>query len=125
MSALLVISNATDLLRVDPADVVAVKAEGNYSYVVLADGDERLVAFQLGHVADMITRQLGAAAQAFIRVGRSVIINRRYIFAINLPHLQLTLRSAQGFKCTVSASRDSLRQLKDFVETTSNMETTE
>lgn len=118
MSNFLVISNATDLLRVDPAEVVAVKADGNYSYVVLADGEERLVAFQLGHVADLITQQLGTTAQAFIRVGRSVIINQHHIFAINLPKLQLTLRSPQGHKCTVSASRDSLRQLKSYVEST-------
>lgn len=116
MSRHLIISNSNDLLRVDPADLVAIRAEGNYSHVVLADGEERVVTNQLGSLAELITQQLGTEAQAFIRVGRSVIINQHYIFAISLTLQQLTLRSPMGHKCTMKASRDSLVQLKKYVE---------
>lgn len=114
----IIISNATGLLRVSALDIICIKAEGNYSTIVVSDGDERLVLFQLGQLEQMINEQLGAEASMFIRIGRGVIMNREYLYAINLPKQHLILRAPSGHKVTLTASRESLRQLKMLIDST-------
>ena len=112
-----IISNATDLLRVSAVDIMCIQADGNYSTVIMIDGDERLVLFQLGQLEQMLNEQLGAAASIFIRIGRGIIMNREYLYAINLPKQLLVLRSPTGYKRTLTASKESLRQLKKLIDT--------
>ena len=116
MTQELIISNNTDLLRVSALEVMAIKADGNYSIIILSDGDERLVAFQLGQMEVMINDQLGANASTFIRIGRGVIINQEYLFAINLPKQELIVRSPSGKKATLSSSKEALRELKKYFD---------
>ncbi len=116
MAEPLIISNSTDLLRIKSCDILCVKAEGNYSTVITSDGDELLVSFQLGQVEQMIAEQLDDDAQAFIRIGRGAIINRNHIFIINIPRQHLCLRSEQGHRSTIEASKESLKQLKNLIE---------
>ena len=116
MTQELIISNNTDLLRVSALDVMAIKADGNYSIIILSDGDEKLVAFQLGQMEAMINNQLGANASTFIRIGRGVIINQEYMFAINLPKQELIVRSSSGKKATLSSSKEALRELKKYFD---------
>ncbi len=99
-----------------PCDILCIKAEGNYSSLVTSDGDNLLVSFQLGQVERMMDEQLGIEAQAFIRIGRGVIINRNYIFMISIPRQQLCMRSAQGHRVSLEASKESLKQLKHLIE---------
>lgn len=113
-----IISNATDLLRVSAIDIMCIQADGNYSTIVLNDGEVHLVLFQLGQLEQMLNEQLGADASMFIRVGRGVIMNREYLYAINLPRQHLVLRSALGKKVTLTVSKESLRQLKILIEST-------
>lgn len=113
-----IISNATDLLRVSAFDIMCIKADGNYSTIVLSDGDEHLVLFQLGQLEVMLNEQLGSDASMFIRIGRRIIMNRDCLFAIHLAKQQLILRSSSGYKETLIASKESLRQLKLMIDST-------
>lgn len=114
----IIISNTTDLMRVSALDIMGIKADGNYSSIVLNDGESRIVLFQLGQLEDMINRQLGSDATMFIRIGRGLIINREYLHTINLARQSISLRSANGYKSTFNASKESLKQLKTYIETT-------
>ena len=114
----IIISNATDSLRVSALDIICIKAEGNYSTIIISDGEERLVLFQLGQLEQMINEQLGAEASMFIRIGRGVIINREYLYAINLPKQHMILRAPSGYKVDLTASKESLRQVKMLVDST-------
>lgn len=116
MTHKLIISNNTDLLRVSALDVMAMKADGNYSIIILNDGDERIVAFQLGQMEALINEQLGVNATMFIRIGRGVIINQEYLFAINMPKQQLIVRSSCGAKAILSSSKEALRELKNYID---------
>ena len=57
-----------------------------------------------------------AITNVFIRIGKSLIINRNYIYYINIPKQQLVLSDARTVSHRVSASKDALRQLKELVE---------
>lgn len=112
----IIIYNTNDLLRVSALDVMAIKANGNFSIICFNNGDEKLVTKQLGDIEDIINLQLADNAPMFIRVGRSVIINFEYIYYIDIAKKQLIVRSKTGNKVTLTSSKESLKKLKNFIE---------
>ncbi len=64
----------------------------------------------------MIASQLGSEGYIFIRIGKSLIINRSYIYYINVPKQKLMLSDVATFSHTVTASREALKQLKELLE---------
>ena len=112
----LVISTATDLVRIAPDKIVFISSDGNYSNLVQADNETRLLSFQLGQIVDMIHEQLGTDKKMFVRIGRGLVINRNYIYYINIQSQKLILSDNDRFTHTVSASKDALKQLKDLIE---------
>ena len=120
------ISTSTELVRVATDEIVYVRADGNYSDLVLTNGKSRKMTFQL-HFFDEVFRQL--QNNMFVRVGRSLIVNKRFIYVINLTEQQLVLSGGDlkeqivfygqtKFEKSrdVSLSRDALKQLKELLE---------
>ena len=113
----IIISTATDMLRVSTRHILYIQSDGNYSTLFQTGGEMRLVSYQLGQVEKMIANQLPQeAANDFVRIGRSLIINLRYVYYINLPKQQLVLCDNQQAKYTLTASRDALLSLKELIE---------
>ena len=112
----LIISTTTDLVRIAPEKIVFISSDGNYCNLMQADNESRLLTFQLGQIESMIRDQLGTEGNLFIRIGRGLIINRNYIYYINVQSQKLILSDNNRFSHTVSASREALKQLKDLVE---------
>ena len=120
------ISTSTELVRVATDEIVYVRADGNYSDLMLTNGKSRKMTFQL-HFFDEVFQQL--QNNMFVRLGRSLIVNKRYIYVINLTEQQLIL-SGGGLKeqivfsrqtkydksKDINLSRDALKQLKDLLE---------
>ena len=67
-------------------------------------------------IEKMIADQLGSAGNRFIRIGKSIIINRSYVYYINVTKQKLTLSDIRTFSHTVSASKEALKQLKEEIE---------
>ena len=112
----LVISTATDLVRVAPDKIVYISSDGNYCNLMLTDNETRLITFQLGQVEAMIEEQLGPEKIMFARIGRGLIINSNYIYYINIQSQKLILSDNDHFTHTVSASKDALKLLKERLE---------
>ena len=109
------ISTSTELVRVATDEIVYVRADGNYSDLVLTNGKSRKMTFQL-HFFDEVFQQL--QNNMFARVGRSLIVNKRYIHVINLTE-QILIFSGQQIKGDIKpicVSRDALKQLKELLE---------
>ena len=79
MKRQLIISTSIDLVRIAPEKIVYISSDGNYSTLVQADGEMRMLSFQLGQIEKFISSQLGSEGNIFIRIGKSLIINRSYI----------------------------------------------
>ena len=120
------ISTSTELVRVATDEIVYVRADGNYSDLVLTNGQRRKMTFQL-HFFDEVFQQL--QNNMFVRVGRSLIVNKRYIYVINLTEQQLILsggdlkepivfdgQSKADSPQNISLAREGLRQLKELLE---------
>ena len=109
------ISTSTELVRVATDEIVYVRADGNYSDLMLTSGKSRKMTFQI-HFFDEIFQQLHR--NIFVRVGRSLIVNKRYIYVINLSD-QMMLFAGQQIKgeiAPVKVSREALKQLKEQLE---------
>ena len=109
------ISTSTELVRVATEEIVYVRADGNYSDLVLTNGKSRKMTFQI-HFFDEVFQQL--RRNMFVRVGRSLIVNKRYIYVINLTE-QMMLFAGQPIKGEIAplkVSREALKQLKEQLE---------
>ena len=116
MKKQLVISTSLDLVRIAPERIVYIASDGNYSTLVQTDNEVRMISYQLGQIEKMISSQLGSEGNIFIRIGKSLIINRSYIYYINISRQKLTLSDVASFNHTVTASKEALKQLKELLE---------
>ena len=84
---------------------------------VMHDKTEHLFTFNLSHFQKLIEQQLKDDASRFIRIGKSLIINREYIYRINLTKQQLVMSDmALNQAFVLSASKEALKQLKQLLE---------
>lgn len=112
MKRQIIISSTNELVRVLPQRIVYVSSDGNYSTMVLHDK-----TFNLSHFQKIIETQLKEDACTFIRIGKSIIINKEYIYKINMGKQLLVLSDMalnEAFK--LSASKEALKQLKLLLE---------
>ena len=116
MKKQLVISTSIDLVRIAPEKIVYIASDGNYSTLVQTDNEVRMLSYQLGQIEKMISSQLGSEGNIFIRIGKSLIINRSYIYYINPAKQKLKLSDAATFYHELPASKEALRQLKELIE---------
>jgi len=122
-SKVIIISNTNELVRVKPERVVYIESDGNYSTMVLHDKTEHVFTMNLAHCQELLERQLGKEAETFIRIGKQLIINRAYIFKINVNHQQLIMADMALNKAfTLQASKEALKQLKAYSESTTGKE---
>lgn len=117
MKTHLTISTANEIVRILPDSIVCITSDGNYSNLIQVDNVIRLVTCQLGQIESMIHDQrIETERSRFIRIGKSLIVNSRYIYYINVSKQKLILSDARTFTHDVSASREALKQLKDYLE---------
>ena len=112
----LMISTSTEMVRLREETVVCITADGNYSHICAIGGEKFIVASQLGQIERMISEQLRSSYGYFIRIGRGLIINMRYLCYINISKQKLYLLDPSGKKYVQDASREALIQLKNMTE---------
>lgn len=136
----LIISTSSELIRVAPENIVFLMAYGNtcclqtdndasfypsdnksaYNTNNTKDktdlGNRRLISCQLGTVADEIIKQLGKEGMRLIRIGKSLIINRDYIYYINPQKQRLLLADSKRDLYLLKASKEALKELKEKIE---------
>ena len=108
------ITTSTEMVRVRTDEIVYVSADGNYSDLVLTNGRKRKMTFQL-HFFDEAFKQL--RKNMFVRVGRSLIVNKQYVYVINLTD-QMLIMSGQQLNSEaklLKVSREALKQLMELL----------
>ena len=113
---ILTFSTSGELIRVPSEAVVLFSAEGNYSVLSLADGSEYVLTLQLGQIERKLMDFVTSGDNRFIRIGKSLIINRDYISYINPARQKLILSDCRTFKRKTTASREALKALKEYIE---------
>lgn len=116
MRNILIFTTSTELIRVPKDAVVYIGADGNYSSINTIDGGEYVLTMQLGQMEKRISEMVEPDDNRFIRIGKSLIVNREFISFINPARQKIVLSDARNFKFELSASKDALRALKDLIE---------
>lgn len=116
MSDFLTISNNNELIRISAESLVYVASDGNYSDIYTCNGEKRTVTLQLGVIEELINKQIRTSGIEFVRIGRSLIVNLNAVHCINPSKQQLILSDNCRFKFTLEASKEALRQLKEYFE---------
>lgn len=108
------ISTSTELVRVKTDDIVFVHADGNYSEILLYNGKQHTMTFQLHFFNESFQR---LKDNFFVRVGRSLIVNRNYIYLINITEQKMILTGGKlNGEYEVKASKEALKELKAQLE---------
>ncbi|MBP5497293.1 MAG: LytTR family transcriptional regulator [Bacteroidales bacterium] len=116
MSDYLTLSNANELVRIAAESLVYVAGDGNYSDIHTRDGENRIVTLQLGIIEELIHKQIHSKEDELVRIGKSLIVNLRFLHYINPAKKQIILSDNHTFKFTLEASKEALRLLKDYFE---------
>ena len=117
MGTKLIFSSSTELFRIPADALVFVRADGNYSTVTMADRSEFVLTLQLGQIEKLIHDSIdGTENDCFIRIGKSLIINRNFISHINVARQKMVLSDCRSFRHEVSASKEALKALKALIE---------
>lgn len=116
MGRYLIFSTSTEFVRIPPDTLVYIEADGNYSSLKMADGGVYMLTLQLGQIEKRLAGMSETNDNVFIRIGKSLIVNYRYITFINPSRQRLILSDCQTFRYELSASREALKTLKDFFE---------
>lgn len=110
--------NTRDELNLIDLDLVAcINANGNYSNVMYIDGNKIMVSVGLSQFESIIKdcSIKHQSANTFVRLGRSVIINNRFLSQINILKQKLTLsdRGVHAYQLTVP--RNLLKSYKELI----------
>ena len=109
-------ATSTELIRVPVEGVVYISADGNYSAIKMADGGEYVLTLQLGQMEKRIAEMVDEDDNRFIRIGKSLIVNREFIVFINPARQKMILSDGKTFRQELSASREALKALKELIE---------
>lgn len=116
MNKRLIFTTTTEIVRVPADSVVFITADGNYSAITLADGENFVLTLQLGQIERRIAEMLDKDDHRFIRIGKSLIVNRDFIAFIHPVRQKMILSDCRNFRHEVSASKDALKAIKELLE---------
>jgi two-component system LytT family response regulator len=97
------INTRTGYLLIDPHQILYCKADGNYTYIDLGDR-QHLCSLQLGMVEEELP------SNCFIRLGRSLIVNRALISKVDRKTGQVTFEKEHK-TFTLALSHSQLKEL--------------
>lgn len=116
------ITTNSEIIRIPTDEIIFIKGDGNYSDIFLANGKKENVISQLHDLMDKLTT---LNYNPFYRVGKSLIINRNYVFKVNLGLQRIILSNSRLEKdILIKASKDALKKLKEKLETETEEELT-
>lgn len=102
------------LLFVD--NIGYIMADGNYTQVCYIGGMKTMISVGLSKVESMLSASYGAGQVCpFVRLGRSVIINQRYLHDINVLKQNLVLSDCMQHALTLKLPKALLKKYKDLV----------
>lgn len=108
------ISTSVGLFRVPTEDIAYIEASGNYCDVHLFNGEAVKMTFQLHYFVEALSQ---LRQNFFVRVGKSLIVNKDFVYDINITSQDLKLmdhRMNQTFR--LKASKEALKELKTILE---------
>lgn len=104
-----------ELVRLKLDKVAYFEADSNYCHVVMVNGAHATLLTSLVNIEKLLSENFSDESSSFIRIGKRYIVNRRYIFQINIPRQRLILTDYESPNILeIAISKEALRNLKQL-----------
>lgn len=105
-----------EMIKVRLDRVAYFEADSNYCHVVFINGAKATLLTSLVNIESLLSNHTPDSGALFIRIGKRHIINRQYVFQINIPRQRLTLTDyiTPGV-LEISISKDALKSLRQIL----------
>lgn len=111
----LLFNTRDELVKVKLERVAYFETDANYCHVVFINGAKATLLTSLVNVEKLLSEQFKETASVFIRIGKKVIVNSRFIFRINVQRQKLVLTDfVSPNVMELSISKDALKNLKNL-----------
>ncbi|MCH5221145.1 MAG: LytTR family transcriptional regulator [Muribaculaceae bacterium] len=102
-----------EMIKVKLDKVAYFEADSNYCHVVFINGAKATVLTSLINIETLLSEKFRLDLPLFIRIGKRYIVNKNYIFQINIPRQKLILSDCSSPTILeISISKEALRNLK-------------
>jgi DNA-binding LytR/AlgR family response regulator len=121
MTPKLTLNTRDELLVIDTAQVAWLQADGNYTHIYYMTGERLTVSLGLAKMEALLAGCFPAGTRSpFYRLGRSHIVNQRYLHNISLPRQKLVLTDNAGHRHELSLHKAVLKEYKDLFTNKNN-----
>jgi len=96
-------------LRVDLDEIIALEAEGDYTRFLLVDQKDKLISKRIGFYQDVLPESI------FLRLSRSLFINREKIQVFDIQDRDLSFLHLRGVSKPFSLKRKATKTLRDAI----------
>lgn len=104
-----------EMIKVRLERVAYFEADSNYCHVMFINGAKATLLTSLVNIEGLLTEQFKGDNPMFIRIGKRYIVNKRYIFQINVPRQRLILTDyVTPGVMEISISKDALKNLRQL-----------
>lgn len=104
-----------EMIKVKLGRVAYFEADSNYCHVVFINGVKATLLTSLVNIEELLNGRFQGDNPMFIRIGKKYIVNRQYIFQINIPRQRLILSDyLSPNPLEISISKEALKNLKQL-----------
>lgn len=104
-----------EMIKVKLGRVAYFEADSNYCHVVFINGLRATLLTSLVNIEELLNERFQGDSPMFIRIGKKYIVNRQYIFQINIPRQRLILSDyLSPNPLEISISKEALKNLKQL-----------
>lgn len=101
------------MIKVKLEKVAYFESDSNYCHAVFINGAKATLLTSLVNIEQLISERFRGEDPLFIRIGKRFIVNRRFIFQINIPKQKLMLSDfVSPLILELSISKEALKNLK-------------
>lgn len=101
-----------DMLIIDLELLAFAHANGNYTEITYISGQKQLITIGLSKVEDLIRSSRAKGSSTFVRMGRSLIINQQWVYAINILKQRLVLSDYCNHSFAIQVPKQLLKEYK-------------
>lgn len=115
MYAKLTLNTRDELLVIDTERIAYLQADGNYTHIHYLSGQRLTVSLGLAKMEALLAASFPAGSHSpFYRLGRSLVVNQRFLQNISLPRQKLVLSDGDGNRHELTVHKAVLKQYKDM-----------
>jgi DNA-binding LytR/AlgR family response regulator len=114
-SSYFLFKNRDVLLRVSIANIVYFSASGNFTEIVTVNKLKRSVYLNLGQIEKLLKDGPGEEAKDFVRIGRTLIVNTRFVYMVDTLKREIILSDCITFTFKLSCSKESLKKVRELL----------